>query len=489
MRFSSTRFRMAFLAFVVSQGTLIAAIPSIGRQARSLDDISKRAQALTVSVTGEDGNGQPIAPGSGFMIRPGVIMTDYRVIKDAIKIRVREASHYEVDAVLVTVDERRAVAVMRIVSVVDRQSKLVLLRGESSTRFPFEYVMDGAPGEDVFVFSNFGGEGSLLPSRIDELRDVGHSRYFHLTGALSPESAGAPVLNAQGFLVGMVVGTPNEGAGPCFAIQARTIAGCGLDGFGATPVEGKLENGAVLRRIEPIDVPAGVRRETGGTTGGGAATTDGSSPDIIRKSGGVLQGSAIRRAQPFYPPLAKAARVSGNVVVEVTVDETGDVMAARAVSGHPLMKDCAVAAARAWKFKPTELSGTPVKVIGTITFNFTLEDGSQPIVGGLPPTGEPGLGTVGVVPTRVDSRPVALNRVRPEYTEEARANKTQGRIRARVLVGADGVIREIRLIDSLPDGLNQAAMNALKKVTFKPATLGGENVANWVVMEVEFNLR
>jgi protein TonB len=86
----------------------------------------------------------------------------------------------------------------------------------------------------------------------------------------------------------------------------------------------------------------------------------------------VLQGSATRRVEPSYPALAKAARVSGAVVVEVTVDEAGSVIQARAVSGHPLLKEAAVAAARGWRFSPTLLTGTPVKVIGTITFNFNL---------------------------------------------------------------------------------------------------------------------
>lgn len=95
-------------------------------------------------------------------------------------------------------------------------------------------------------------------------------------------------------------------------------------------------------------------------------------PKIIRKSGGVLQGSATKRIEPVYPPLAKAAQISGSVVVEVTVDEEGGVISARAISGHPLLKDAAVAAARGWLFSPTKLQGVPVKVIGTITFNFTL---------------------------------------------------------------------------------------------------------------------
>ena len=98
------------------------------------------------------------------------------------------------------------------------------------------------------------------------------------------------------------------------------------------------------------------------------------SPKIIRKSSGVLQTSAIHRVEPTYPPLAKTAQVSGAVVVEITVDEEGKVIAARPISGHPLLKDAAVEAARGWEFTPTKLSGVPVKVIGTITFNFELDD-------------------------------------------------------------------------------------------------------------------
>lgn len=101
-------------------------------------------------------------------------------------------------------------------------------------------------------------------------------------------------------------------------------------------------------------------------------------PKLIRKSGDVLQGSAIRRVEPVYPPLAKAAQISGSVVVEVTIDEAGNVMNARAISGHPLLKDAAVTAARGWKFQPTRLSGTPVKVIGTITFNFNADKEPSP---------------------------------------------------------------------------------------------------------------
>lgn len=97
-------------------------------------------------------------------------------------------------------------------------------------------------------------------------------------------------------------------------------------------------------------------------------------PTTQRVSGGVLQGNAIRKVQPPYPAEAKAAGAQGAVQVAVTVDEQGNVTRAEAVGGQPLLRDAAIEAARQWQFKPTELSGTPVKVQGILTFNFTLAD-------------------------------------------------------------------------------------------------------------------
>ena len=89
-------------------------------------------------------------------------------------------------------------------------------------------------------------------------------------------------------------------------------------------------------------------------------------------SGGVLNGKAISKPQPAYPPIAKAARASGTVTVQILVDESGRVVSASAVSGHPLLQQAAVSAARNARFSPTLLSGQPVKVSGVITYNFKL---------------------------------------------------------------------------------------------------------------------
>jgi TonB family protein len=96
----------------------------------------------------------------------------------------------------------------------------------------------------------------------------------------------------------------------------------------------------------------------------------GKEPGPQRVSGGVLAGRAIYVVSPSYPAMAKQAGIEGSVVVEVVLDELGMVACARSISGHPLLREAAETAAWRWTFSPTLLEGTPVRVIGTITFNF-----------------------------------------------------------------------------------------------------------------------
>lgn len=88
--------------------------------------------------------------------------------------------------------------------------------------------------------------------------------------------------------------------------------------------------------------------------------------------GGVINGKALSKPAPGYPPAARNARVSGPVRVWITVNEAGRVVEASAC-GHPLLTDASVRAAYAARFSPTLLSGKPVKVTGTITYNFNLQ--------------------------------------------------------------------------------------------------------------------
>lgn len=84
----------------------------------------------------------------------------------------------------------------------------------------------------------------------------------------------------------------------------------------------------------------------------------------------VLNGKAISLPKPAYPPAARAVRAGGTVSVQLTIDEDGNVSSAAAVSGHPLLRAAAVAAAREAKFSPTTDGGKPVPVKGVVVYNF-----------------------------------------------------------------------------------------------------------------------
>lgn len=94
----------------------------------------------------------------------------------------------------------------------------------------------------------------------------------------------------------------------------------------------------------------------------------GSAPREI--SGGVLNGRAESLPAPAYPPAAKAVRAEGAVTVKVQIGPEGNVIYASAVSGHPLLRAAAEAAAREAKFAPTLLEGKPLTVTGVLTYNF-----------------------------------------------------------------------------------------------------------------------
>jgi Ca-activated chloride channel family protein len=97
-------------------------------------------------------------------------------------------------------------------------------------------------------------------------------------------------------------------------------------------------------------------------------------PRII--SGGIVNGKAVNLPAPAYPPAAKSVNASGTVSIQVTIDETGNVISASAISGHALLRQSAEAAAKNSKFAPTLISGQPVKTTGVIVYNFV--NGNNP---------------------------------------------------------------------------------------------------------------
>jgi len=88
---------------------------------------------------------------------------------------------------------------------------------------------------------------------------------------------------------------------------------------------------------------------------------------------GVLNSRAVNLPKPVYPATAKQAGASGPVIVRVVIDEEGNVVSAKAISGHTLLRPAAEAAAMQSKFTPFVSEGKPAKASGLILYNFVLQ--------------------------------------------------------------------------------------------------------------------
>jgi TonB family protein len=88
---------------------------------------------------------------------------------------------------------------------------------------------------------------------------------------------------------------------------------------------------------------------------------------------GVDRAQILSLPKPAYPPIARAAHATGEVDVRVIIDYDGKVIAAAAVSGHPLLQAASVRAAREALFAPAKLNGQPVRVTGVIRYTFSAQ--------------------------------------------------------------------------------------------------------------------
>ncbi len=325
----------------INRGHLVMAISAIALLAASAraqtaapGDLTSKAASI-VSIAGENINGRPFTPGRGFLIGQNVIATDYEVIRNASKVYVKTRDGKKKEAKILGVDSRLAVAILSVSEM--KVSPLALCVNDALES-----------GEPVYIIA---GADAI---RREEIRDslvIEGKRFLKMPGRVSPDSRGCPVFNSRGEVVAVAVADPTRGNACGFAVPASYLIKLGyiaIEGF----------------HIGSIKYPSSDGEWEGKRLEAGAQ------PRFIRKSGSALQRDAVRRVIPIYPPLARQSRIVGLATIELTINEEGDVVAARAISGNQLLKDAALAAARGWKFPPTKTQGQPVRFIGTIIFNF-----------------------------------------------------------------------------------------------------------------------
>jgi protein TonB len=92
----------------------------------------------------------------------------------------------------------------------------------------------------------------------------------------------------------------------------------------------------------------------------------------VRVSSGVVAGMALSQPKPVYPPIAKAAHVSGAVVLHALISKAGTIQNLQVVSGPEMLRAAALDAVRNWRYKPYVLNGEATEVETTITVNFNF---------------------------------------------------------------------------------------------------------------------
>lgn len=91
---------------------------------------------------------------------------------------------------------------------------------------------------------------------------------------------------------------------------------------------------------------------------------------VVRVPEAQARKSIVQRVQPSYPALARQMGLSGHVVLDIYVDESGSVEKASVISGNPILGNAAVQAAKQWRFQPFEANGKATEAVVRVGFDF-----------------------------------------------------------------------------------------------------------------------
>ncbi len=131
----------------------------------------------------------------------------------------------------------------------------------------------------------------------------------------------------------------------------------------------------------PGGVPGGIPGGSAGGVIGGilssqpVAVPKVAAPQRVRVSQGVSTGLLIKKVTPNYPPLARQARIQGQVILQAEISKEGTIQNLQLISGHAMLAPAAIEAVKQWRYKPYLLNGEPVAVETQVVVNFSLSGG------------------------------------------------------------------------------------------------------------------
>jgi protein TonB len=198
---------------------------------------------------------------------------------------------------------------------------------------------------------------------------------FHETTLVAPPPPLAPPAAPAGHKVALHITRPNAKLN--YSLQKLT-APTAIPKNVSSSSDNVAQTAPELEGV-PEGVPGGAMGGVLGGLSGGTGTAvpppppaPRPVPKVVRVGSGVKPPRQTYSADPVYPPLARETHIRGTVVVDAVIDEHGNVVQARVVSGHPLLMDAALKAVLLWKYEPTTLNGLPVSVELQVQVRFNL---------------------------------------------------------------------------------------------------------------------
>ena len=190
---------------------------------------------------------------------------------------------------------------------------------------------------------------------------------------------------------------------------------------------------------------------------------------------------------PEYPGVARRAGLEGAVVMEAKIDPLGVVRDTRVIEGRSSALDRAAGVAlRKWRFEPATRDGEPVASSYRVSFDFTL----RPTRASAEREDGPSTRSAVVVePLEVGGEVMAPRRLiapLPTYPDVAWAEGVTGDVLVRAVIDERGKVRGVEVLRGLPHGMTEAAVDAIRRWRFAPATLHGEAVAVYRNLSVRF---
>jgi hypothetical protein len=198
-------------ALIIRSLALVAISTSL--YAQDAVQVARKAFPSTVLIICKDANGQQVSLGSGFVVAPSVIATNYHVIDGAVSATVK------------VVGDRHTHNVSHIRNI-DTRNDLALL-AVSDLKAPVVEIGDSnglEVGATVYAVGNPRGlEGSFSQGIVSAIRPIDNVSLLQITAPISPGSSGGPIMDASGKVVAVSVATYKGGQNLNFAIPSKAI--------------------------------------------------------------------------------------------------------------------------------------------------------------------------------------------------------------------------------------------------------------------------